>query len=155
MQVCTTPTATPISPALTVRYHIADHSAVWPDIAPGLEELHAAHAEQDWSPLSVRQMLDDDMAVLLVDDDDPTAFAVVFFGPYPYNIDHTELNVFLVWHKGGNAIEKFQPHLEVFARLGGAKYMRFYSRRAAFLRVAQRAGYELRGIEYVKELQHG
>lgn len=155
MQPCTTQTATPINPAFAAGYHIADHCAVWSDIAPGLDALHEMHPDQDWSPIDVRRMLDEDLAVLLVDDDDPTAFAIVYFGKYPYIEDRTELNVFLVWHKGGDAIERFQPHLEVFAQLGGAQHMRFYSRRAAFIRVAQRAGYELHGLEFVKELRHG
>ena len=139
---------------MATRYHCPDHREVWADILPGLEELSAMYADQDWDIEGVRQMLDEQRAVLLVDSADPSAFAIVRFDAYPYREGETELFVYLVWHQGGDAFLRFQPHLEMFARLGEARYMRFYSRRAAFLRVATRAGYELRGIEYAKELSH-
>lgn len=139
---------------MSARYHMPDHREVWADILPGLEALAAMYSDNDWSIAGVREMLDDQQAFLLVDVDDPTAFAVVRFGPYPYNETDVELFVYLVWHQGGNAVERFAPHLEVFATLGEAQHIRFYSRRPAWIRVAQRIGYRLRGIEYVKELPH-
>ena len=155
MQPCTTQTAPQINAVLKARYHMPDHREVWPQILPGLQALAAMFEDQDWDIDGVRQMLDEDQAVLLVDDADPTGFAIVRLRDYPYRQGETELFVFLVWHQGGDAILRFQPHLEMFAQLSGARFMRFYSRRPAFLRVATRAGYELRGIEYAKELSHG
>lgn len=155
MQPCTTQTAPQINAVLAARYHMPDHRLVWPQILPGLQALAAMFEDQDWDIDGIRRMLDEDQAVLLVDDADPTGFAVVRFDDYPYRKGERELFVYLVWHQGGNAILRFQPHLEMFAQLGGAQFMRFYSRRPAFLRVATRAGYELRGIEYAKELSHG
>jgi hypothetical protein len=154
MQVCTTPTAPQIDAVLAARYHIADHREVWGQVLPGIESLFAMHPDQDWSIAGLREMLDEDRAFLLVDDADPTAFVIVRFSAYPYSADDIELFVLLAWHQGGDAIDRFQPHLEMFARSGNAKHMRFYSRRPAFLRVAQRHGYQMRGIEYVKEIDH-
>ena len=155
MQACTTPTAPPISPALDARYHVANHREEWAAVVPGLEEMEKMNSQRDWSIKTIRDMLDDGTALLLVDDDDPSAFAVVRFDSYPYSIGDTELYVFLVWHQGGDAIEKFEPHFQAFARIGGAKYIRFFSRRPAWLRVAPRVGYHVGGVEYVKELHHG
>lgn len=154
MQACTTPTAPQTNAAMASRFHMPDHREVWADILPGLEKLSSMYPDNDWSIDGVRLMLDDDRAVLLVDRADPTAFAIVRFDDYPYLKGATELFVFLVWHQGGDAIPRFQSHLEMFAHLGGAQHMRFYSRRPAFLRVAERAGYQLRGIEFVKEIPH-
>jgi hypothetical protein len=137
------------------RFRLADHRVVWPRVLPGLETLHAMHDEQEWTVASVRKMLDNDLAMLLTDDDDPAAFAVVILQPYPYAEKASELFVYLLWHQGGDVIMRYQPHLEAFAAKIGAKYIRFYSRRAAFLRVASRVGYKMRGIEYAKELHHG
>jgi hypothetical protein len=151
----TTPTPLRIERALACRYRIADHREAWPRILPGLEKLHAQYVEQDWDIEGIRLMLDEERALLLTDDNEPGAFAVVRFDEYAYNPEEMELYVFLLWHKGGDVIERYQPHLDFFALRGGAKYLRFYSRRPAFLRVAKRAGYQPRGIEYVKELSHG
>jgi len=136
------------------RCYAPDHRDVWADILPGLEKLHAMYPDNDWTIERVRQMLDDGRAILLVDRAEPSAFAVVRFDDYPYREGETELFVYLVWHQGGEAIARFQAHLEMFAHFGGAQHMRFYSRRPAFLRVAERAGYQMRGIEYVKEIPH-
>lgn len=151
----TTPTQQRIERVLACRYRIADHREAWSRILPGLEKLHSQYVEQDWDIPGIRSMLDDDHAILLTDDNDDTAFAVVRLDDYVYNPDEKELYIYLLWHKGGDVIERYQPHLEFFALLGGAKYLRFYSRRPAFLRVAKSAGYQPRGIEYVKELSHG
>lgn len=131
-----------------------DHREVWGDILPGLQRLAAMYADPDWSIDDVRKMLDEGRAVLLTDRSDPSAFAIVRFDDYPYRAGDTELFVYLVWHQGGDAIARFQPHLEMFAHLGGAKHMRFWSRRRAFLRVAEREGYRPHSIEYVKEIPH-
>lgn len=155
MQLCTTPKATPIDAIVGARYAIADHREVWARVLPGLEELHQMHREQDWDVAGIRQMLDEDTALLLVDEADNSNFAVVRFDDYPYIPGDKELYIFLVWHQGGDAITRFQPHLEDFARLGGARHMRFYSQRRAFLRVAQSFGYRPRSVEYVKELADG
>lgn len=154
MQACTTLIPPLTERVMTARFHMPDHRYAWPDILPGLEELASMYPDNDWSIDRVRSMLDEDRAVLLVDRADPTAFAIVRFDDYPYIAGDTELFVYLVWHQGGDAIAIFQPHLEMFAHHGGAQHMRFYSRRPAFLRVAERAGYQLRGIEFVKEINH-
>lgn len=155
MQQSTSPTPQRIERALACRYRIADHREVWSRVLPSLEELHKQYPDQDWDIDGIRAMLDEDRAIMLTDDNDPSAFAVVRFDEYPYIPDEKELYVFLLWHQGGDVIERYQPHLEFFALLGGARFIRFYSRRPAFLRVASRAGYQPRGIEYVKELSHG
>lgn len=154
MQACTTQNRTLIERAMQARIWAPDHRDVWPDILPGLEKLASMYADSDWTIDGVRQMLDEDRAVLLVDRADPSAFAIVRFGEYPYREDELELFVYLVWHQGGEAIARFQPHLEMFAFHGGAQHMRFHSRRPAFLRVAERAGYQMHSVEYVKEINH-
>jgi len=131
---------------------LPDHREVWPNILPGLEALHAMHPEQDWDIAGVRKLLDNDLAVLLVDAADPAAFFIVRFDQSPYHDGEIELFIYLAWNQGGDAQARLHPHLEMFARMGGARHIRFYSRRQAFLRVAPRLGYELRGIEYAKEL---
>ena len=66
-----------------------------------------------------------------------------------------ELFVYLAYHKGGNAIPRFQPELEKIARAAGARYMRFSSTRRGMLRIGPSAGYLPHSIEYVKELADG
>jgi hypothetical protein len=139
---------------MVARCYCPNHREVWADIRPGLENLAAMYPDNDWSIAGVRLMLDEGRAVLIVDRSDPTGFAIVRFDDYPYHEGETELFVYLVWHRGGEAIARFQSHLEMFAYLGGAQHMRFYTRRPAFLRVAERAGYQMRGIEFVKEIAH-
>jgi hypothetical protein len=134
------------------HYYVASYREAWGSILPGLKKLQAMYADPDWSLDGIQEMLDDEDVFLLVDRVDPSAFAIVRFAPYPYSAEDVELFVYLVWHQGGDAIGRFQPHLETFARLGGAKHMRFWSRRRAFLRVAKQHGYSMRSIEYVKEL---
>jgi len=140
---------------LACHYRIADHREVWERVLPGLERLYEMHEHQDWNIESVRKMLDDDLAMLLTDDADPSAFAVVILQPHPYAENENELFVYLLWHKGGDVIARYQPHLDAFATMIGAKHIRFFSRRLAFLRVAARTGYVMRSIEYSKELSHG
>lgn len=111
------------------------------------------HLTEDWSIDGLRAMLDEDLAMLLMDENDPCGFAVVYFDVAKYDRKEKELVIYMVWHQGGAAIERFQPHLEMFAANYGAKYIRFSSPRRGFLRVAQREGYKPRAIEYVKELQ--
>jgi hypothetical protein len=154
MQASITQTQQQIERAMMARCHAPDHREVWADILPGLQSLAAMYEDPDWSIDGVRLMLDEGRAVLLVDRAEPSAFAVVRFDDYPYCAGETELFVYLVWHQGGDAIARFQPHLEMFAHLGGAQHMRFMSRRRAFLRVAEREGYRMHSIEYVKEIPH-
>jgi len=154
MQACTTPNQQQIDRVAPARFYVPNHRAVWADILPGLEQLASMYSDKDWSIDGVRHMLDKDRAALLVDREDASAFAIVRFDDYPYIEGDIELFVYLVWHKGGDAIARFQPHLEIYAQLGGAKYMRFYTRRRGFIRVAQRAGYLPHNIEYVKEIPH-
>lgn len=137
------------------RFYLPDHRDVWTDIVPGLEDLLAQRSDNDWSVDSIRRMLDDDLAILMVDVADPTGFAVVRFGEHPYRPDETEMFVHIIYHQGGDAFARWHAHFEIFARHGGARYMRFYSLRPAFVRIAQRIGYTPRAVEYVKELDHG
>lgn len=154
MQACTTPTAPQIERLMQSRVILPHHRDVWGDILPGLEKLAGMYPDTDWTIDGVQRMLDEDRAILLVDRADPSAFAIVQFRSYPYAEDETELFVYLVWHQGGEAIARFQSHLEMFAHHGGARHMRFHSRRPAFLRVADRAGYRMHSVEYVKEIAH-
>jgi len=155
MQLSTTQTQQRIDAIFRCRYRVADHREEWARILPGLEALHAQDPQQDWDIDGIRAQLDEEMAFLLIDEDMPGAFVVARFDEYPYIRGEKELYIYLLWHEGRDVIDRFQPHLEVFAARNGAKYMRFYSQRPAFLRVAQREGYKVRGVEYVKELHHG
>lgn len=141
-----------IDRVLSCRLRLADYREAWPRVLPGLEELAAMRLADDWSIESLRGMFDEDLAMLLTDEEDASAFVVVWFDAAKYDKNERELYVYLVWHNGGDAIDRFQPHLEAFAEHYGAKYMRFYSPRRAFLRVAARHGYKACAIEYVKEL---
>jgi hypothetical protein len=154
MQACTSPTQQQIKRMTQTRLALPHPRDAWATILPGLEKLAGMYPDNDWTIEGVRRMLDEDEAVLLVDQSDPSAFAIVKFREYPYSDGETELFVYLVWHQGGEAIARFQSHLEMFAHHGGARYMRFYSRRRAFLRVAERAGYCPHSVEYVKEIPH-
>lgn len=154
MQPCTTPKAPPIDRPPVTRFYVADHREAWPCILPGLEEMLAMYSDNDWSIERVRELLDDDRAFLLVDADDPHAFIVARIDEYPYARDEKELFVLLAWDKGSDAIERGHPIVEAVAREAGAQHLRFYSRRPGFLRAAMRAGFSMRGIEYVKELSH-
>src|SRR5262245_56557540 len=129
MQQFTSQTAPQIDDLRGLPYRVADHREAWVDIMPGLLALLARHAEADWTISGMRRLLDEDLAILLVDAEDPKAFAIVRFDDYPYADGVTELFVYLAWHRGGDAIARFQPHLEAFAQLGGATIMRFQSRR--------------------------
>ena len=62
-----------IERALACRYSVADHREAWPRILPGLEKLHRQYEEQDWDIAGIRTMLDEDRALLLTDDTDPSA----------------------------------------------------------------------------------
>ena len=153
MQQSTTQTRQRIDRVLACRYRLADHREEWPRLLPALEKLAAMHLSDDWSIDVLRGMLDEDLAMVLMDENDPCGFAVVYFDAAKYDRREKELVIYMVWHKGGDAIERFQPHLERFATNNGAKYIRFSSPRRGFLRVAQREGYKPSAIEYVKELQ--
>jgi hypothetical protein len=155
MQQSTTQTQRLTKAPLPCHYRVADHREAWARILPGLEKLHAMYPDQDWSITDIRKMLDRDVALLLTDDADETAFAIVVLDDYPYADGERELFVYLLWHKGGDVIARYQAHLEAFALMSGANHIRFFTRRPAFLRVANRVGYRLRGIEFVKELHHG
>jgi hypothetical protein len=148
MQPSTTPT-----PPQTDRPLVADdYRTVWATILPGLRALHASSELQDWSIDSVREMLEAELAVLLLDMEAAGAFAIVSIQPSPYREGDSELFIHLAWHQGADALERFQPHLEVMARRCGASQIRFYSGRAGMLPLAGRYGYSARSVEYLKEL---
>lgn len=152
MQPSTIPT--PPQTNAPARCHVADHVRVWPDILPGLHALHEQDDAQDWDIDTVRKTLDDGRMLLVVDNDDPRAFVVIRIDIAPCDTTALELFVYLAWHQGGcAAIERFQPHLEAMARRAGATYMRFFSRRRGMLKLAPKAGYHARSVEYVKELR--
>jgi hypothetical protein len=144
-----------IEAVMQARPALADHREVWPRILPGLETLHALSATQDWDIASIRQLLDEGRAFLLTDEADDRAFAVCRVDVFPYDTDDLELFVYLVWHQGGDAIARFQPHIEQVARTAGANHIRFYSPRRGMLRAAMRVGYVARAVEYIKELSDG
>lgn len=151
MQLCTTPTAPPIdAPA---RCYVADHQEVWQSILPGLHALYEQEDGQDWDIEGIRKLLDSGRGLLVVDADAPTGFAVVQLDTAPHDPKAIELFVYLAFHQGGDAIARFQPHLEYMARSAKAKYMRFYSRRFGMLKLATKVGYRARSVEYVKELR--
>lgn len=135
------------------RLILADHRELWSRILPGLEKLRAMNLTNDWSIEGLRKMLDEDLVMLLTDECESGAFAIVYIDVAKYEKTEKELFIYMVWHQGGDAIARYQPHFEVFAKHHGAKYIRFYSPRRAFLRVARRIGYQPRAIEFVKELQ--
>lgn len=150
MQHSTTPTARPIdAPA---RCRVVDHVKAWDAILPGLHALHEQDDVQDWDVEGIRKLLDSGRGLLVTDDNDPSAFAVVQIDESPFDPAAMELFVYLVWHQGGDAIKRFQPHFEAMARAGNCKYMRFFSRRFGMLKLAAHVGYRVRSIEYVKEL---
>ena len=153
MQPCISQTQQRIDRVLEARYRIADHSEEWPRILPALEKLAAMRLTDDWTPQGLRDMLDEEMLMLLVDESDPAGFALVFFDVAKYDRKEKELYIYLVWHQGGHAIDRFQPHLELFAMRNGAKHIRFHSPRRGLMRVGMSHGYQARSIEYVKELQ--
>lgn len=134
------------------RCHVANHVEVWDRVLPSMQAMHAMYAEQDWSVDTVRRMLDEGDALLVVDDDDDDAFAIVRVDLHPYDTDQTELYVYLVWHRGGDAIRRFQNHFETMARAAGARYVRFQSRRRGMFRLALKVGFLPRTVEFVKEL---
>lgn len=137
------------------RLYVARHREVWPSVLPGLEELHARQDMHDWSIEQVRQMLDKGRWLLLMDRAHPQSFLLVSYEESPYHPTGMELFVLAAYHKSGRGIEEYQPHLEVVARSCGAQYVRFYSSRAGMLKLAVRAGYRPRSVEFVKELDHG
>ena len=150
MQPCTTPT-----PPLTERQSLAiatDHREAWASILPGLQALHESSETQDWTIDGIRALLDQDLAILVVDASMPSAFAIVVIDESPYHPERSELFVHLAWHPGGDALPRFQPQLEFMARRIGASSMRFYSGRRGMLRLATRCGYAPRSVEYLKEL---
>lgn len=123
----------------------------WDSILPGLQEMQQREP-CDWDIDYIRDMLDEGEAMLVLDPQDPTAFAVVELKPYKYEPDELELFVHLVYHQGGEAIERFHERMESLAREGCAKYMRFHSARPGMLRLVQPHGYHWQSAEYVKEL---
>lgn len=129
-----------------------DHNVVWQSILPGLRALHASSELNDWTPDSVHAMLEAELAVVLLDMDTPGAFAIVSIDESPYRTRENELFVHLLWHPGGDVLERFSPHVELMARRCGATSIRFYSGRAGMLPLAERYGYQPRSVEYLKEL---
>lgn len=125
--------------------------SAWNSILPGLQAMQEREP-CDWDIDYIRDMLDDGEAMLVVDPHDATAFAVVELKPYKYEPDELELFVHLVYHRGGNAIERFHERMESLAREGCAKYMRFHSARPGMLKLVQPHGYHWQSAEFVKEL---
>lgn len=125
---------------------------VWARLLPGLYELHRTSPSQDWTIEDVREMLDDDMASLILADEEPGSFAIVHVQPSPLKPSELELFIFLAWHPGGEGIPRFQPQFDEMARKVNAKFIRFRSGRAGMLRLAPLFGYHARSVEYVKEI---
>lgn len=125
--------------------------SAWNSILPGLQAMQEREP-CDWDIDYIRDMLDDGEAMLVIDPHDATAFAVVELKPYKYEPDELELFIHLVYHQGGNAIERFHERMESLAREGCAKYMRFHSARPGMLKLVQPHGYHWQSAEFVKEL---
>src|SRR4051794_19153965 len=135
MQRCTTQTQQQIDAAITALCKVGDHREVWDQLLPGLQALHAQGA-QDWDIEGVRDLLDNEQAILLLDAADPSAFAVVQLDVHPYCAQEMELFVLLVWHQGGRAMARFSPVFDTLARTAGAQHIRFFSRRVGMLKAA-------------------
>jgi hypothetical protein len=131
---------------------LANHEQVWESVLPGLQAMYSRGEGHDWDVAQVRAMLDEGVWLLICDVNDPTAFAVIEIDHSPYHDDAIEFFVVLAYHRGGNAIARFQPQLELVARNAGARFMRFRSRRRGMLKIATRVGYCPRSVEYEKEL---
>jgi hypothetical protein len=134
------------------RCHVTNHKDAWLRVLPGLQALHAAHEDQDWSVDGVRRLLDAGEALLIVDDDDESGFAVVMLRESRYYRDELEIFVYLMWHQGGKAAKRFCQRFDQIARATGARQIRFYSRRRGMARLTTPEGYRPRAIEYVKEV---
>lgn len=135
---------------------VVNHEEVWEQVLPSLQRLHAMHAEQPWTIAGMRRLLDDGEALLIMGDGDDKAFAIVNVDDYPYKAGELELFVQLVYDPDGvNSIERLHKTFEDMARAAGARYMRFFSQRFGLMRVGPQFGFMPRGVEYVKELDHG
>lgn len=134
------------------RCYVSNHEDVWLQVLPMMQEMHAMHEDQDWSIAGIKQSLDDGESLLLLDPDQEDAFAVVRVDDYPYKAGELELYITLVYHKGGDAIRRFQHHFESLARAAGANYLRFGTRRPGMFRLATAVGYVPRTLEFTKEL---
>jgi hypothetical protein len=131
---------------------VVNHEDAWADVLPGLWALHDTHGDQDWSVGGVRQMLDEGEALLMVDDDDASGFAVLIIQNSPYHPGELELFILLMWHQGGKAVGRFCGRWVEMAHATGAKHIRFYSRRRGMGRLMAPEGFVPRAIEYVKEV---
>ena len=138
---------------------IEDHRKVWDRVLPGMLGLYNQDAIQDWTVDDVRLQLDAGRALMVIDEADPAAFAVISLGESPYRSverprppAELELFVQLARHPGGNAFAHFQPRLDDIARCAGATCIRFYSRRPGMARLAAKVGYAPRSIEFVREV---
>ena len=134
------------------RCHVTRHEDAWQRVLPGLQALHAMYEDQDWSVDGVRRLLDEGEALLIVDDEDATGFAVVLLRESRYYPGDMEIFVFLMWHQGGKAIRRFCQRFDQIARATGARQIRFYSRRRGMTRLMTPEGFRPRAIEYVKEV---
>jgi hypothetical protein len=150
----TTQTAPQTDLPLPPHFYVADHREAWPRILPGLEKFHALFPDQDWTIEGLRRMLDDDQAFLIADASDPCAFAFARIDDYPYSAGELELFILAMWHEGADMLKRIDPYLELMAATGGAKYVRFYSRRPGMARLVHAYGYNAHNVEYVKELSH-
>lgn len=133
-------------------YVVEDYRDAWGAMLPGMLALHASNPLQDWSVESIREMLDADLAAVLLDAQEPSAFAIVQLDDSPYHPGERELFIHLAWHPGGNALTRFQADLELMARRCEAKSIRFYSCRRGMPRLVTPSGYHSRSVEFVKEL---
>jgi hypothetical protein len=138
---------------------VEDHLKVWDRVLPGMIRLYNQDPIQDWTIDDVRSQLDRGRALLVIDDTEPSAFAVICLDESPYKSvaqpsapKELELFLELACHPGGNAFVRFQPRLEDIARCAGAKCIRFYSRRPGMARLAATVGYVPRSVEFVKEV---
>lgn len=123
----------------------------WPHILPGLQALQRL-APCDWDIEYIRELLDEEEAMLVLDLQDPTGFAVVELKPYKYEPRELELFVHLAYHQGGEAVERFMDKFDELAHEGGAKHVRFHSPRPGMFKLVQPHGYRWQSAEYVKEL---
>ncbi|HEY5758087.1 MAG TPA: hypothetical protein VIU34_19810 [Steroidobacter sp.] len=105
---------------------------------------------QDWDIEGVHALLEKGSAMLIVDDVDKSAFAVLQLQASPYDPDALELFGLVSRDRWGHG--RIWEYIDEAALFSGAKYIRFYSQRRGMARLATAAGYVARSVEYVKEV---
>jgi hypothetical protein len=149
MQPCITKKTSAIDAVRNARFRqVEDHRSVWINVLPGLQALRAQD-DAEWSIEGIEEMLRNGEASLLVDEDDATAFAVIKVATYRNEL---ALLIYAMWHQSGDAVRRFNPHIEHMARAAGFKYVRFFSQRPGMARLVSRFGYRVRTTEFLKEL---